>query len=728
MKFYLAPITTTITLLSLSAPIFAQQAEPQEAPTSKAPVITPKPELTKVEIKGSAQDYDPRRDDTASKTVLNREEILKYGDTNVYDVLKRAPGVTVIGNSIRMRGLGNGYTQILVNGERPPPGFSMDALAPDQIEKIEVIRAATAEHSMQAIAGTINIVLTKVVSKLQRDLRLHVGHAGEQNNAMLMGTLADRAGKLSYYLSFMLSRNDDKSPSLSSDLFTTPEGQVIQSRQTRSLNESRNTSIGAYPRLSWKFDNTDQLHVSGFLQSQHGEYDYVAATTNRVGTFPTPDYVNRQSDNRNRSQFYGGSMNWVATLGGGKLDAKLNVSRGQVTSASRSLATTADSGTTLQRDTDGVDIFTNYGTSGKYTRTILDNHSLAAGWEASRQATEQSSVRVEGLITDLPVRTAELFNPQVTKLAAYAQDEWNITKNWSVYQGVRWEGIQTESVGSGLLTTQSRNQVLSPVVQTLYKFPGKGGRQLRLALTRTFKAPSIGQLSARRYESVLNTRFNPDSSGNPGLRPELANGLDLTYEHFWFPGAVFSISASARQIKDYIRSRLAQDSGGHWLIQPLNDGNAQVRTLDVELKFPLRAVMKDTPPLDFRASVNRNWSQVDSVPGPDNRLDQQVPLSAVLGLDYRADKFNTGVSFSFREGGPVRISEQQSARMQLHRDLEAYLLYKFTPGLQLRVAVSNALGEDNRTESRYDDSSGSSQTFTSRPGSPRLQANLEIKF
>lgn len=731
MKLHLTPIAIAITLLSSSAPILAQQVDSIEA--AKSPVITSKPvtekgEMTKVEIKGSAQDYDPRRDDTASKTVLNRDEILKYGDTNVFDVLKRAPGVTVIGNSIRMRGLGNGYTQILVNGERPPPGFSMDALAPDQIEKIEVIRAATAEHSMQAIAGTINIVLTKVVSKLQRDLRLHVGHSGDQNNGMLMGTLADRAGKLSYYLHFMLSRNDDKSSNLSSDLFTTPEGRVIQSRETHSLNENRSTSIGAYPRLSWKLDNDDQLHVSAFLQSQHGENDYVAATTNRIGVFPTPDYVNRQSDNGNRSHFYGGNMNWVAKLGGGKLDAKLNLSRGQVTSASRSLATTADSGTTLQRDTDGVDVFTNYGSTGKYTRTMFDSHSLAAGWEVSRQATEQTSLRVEGLITDVAVRTVELFNPQVTKLAGYAQGEWNITKNWSMYQGLRWEGIQTESAGSGLLTTQSSHHVLSPVAQTLYKFPDKSGRQLRMALTRTFKAPTTGQLSARRYESVLNTRFNPDSSGNPDLRPELANGLDLTYEHFWFPGAVFSVGASARHIKDYIRNRLAQDSRGHWLIQPLNLGSAQVRTLDVELKFPFKAVMKDAPPLDFRASVNRNWSRVESVPGPDNRLDQQVPLSAVLGLDYRADKFNTGASFAYRAGGPVRISEQQSARMQLHRDLEAYLLYKFTQGLQLRVAVSNALGEDNRTESRYDDSSGSSQTFTHSPRSPRFQANLEIKF
>jgi len=38
------------------------------------------------------------------------------------------------------------------------------------------------------------------------------------------------------------------------------------------------------------------------------------------------------------------------------------------------------------------------------------------------------------------------------------------------------------------------------VAQTLYKFPDKSGRQLRMALTRTYKAPNTNQLSARRYE------------------------------------------------------------------------------------------------------------------------------------------------------------------------------------------------------------------------------------
>ena len=51
--------------------------------------------IQRVEVKGAAANYDPRRGDTASKTVLSAQEIRKYGDDNIFDVLKRAPGVTV---------------------------------------------------------------------------------------------------------------------------------------------------------------------------------------------------------------------------------------------------------------------------------------------------------------------------------------------------------------------------------------------------------------------------------------------------------------------------------------------------------------------------------------------------------------------------------------------------------------------------------------------------------
>ncbi len=108
---------------------------------------------------------------------MRRDEIARYGDTSLADVFKRIPGVTVstgAGRSVevRMRGLAGGYTQILVNGERTPAGFSLDSVAPEQIERIEVLRVAMAEFSTESVAGTINLVLRKAARKRTREAKL----------------------------------------------------------------------------------------------------------------------------------------------------------------------------------------------------------------------------------------------------------------------------------------------------------------------------------------------------------------------------------------------------------------------------------------------------------------------------------------------------------------------------------------------------------------------------
>src|SRR5205085_5104517 len=159
--------------------------------------------MQQVVVTGSADAYDPRRDDTATKIVVNHDEIVKYGDTTVSDVLKRVPGVTVggaagRGGDIRMRGLGAGYTQVLINGERAPAGFSIDSLAPDVIERIEVLRAASAEFSTQSIAGTINIVLKKTIKTAQRELKAGYGHGRDVANPSFNLQLSDLLGTLSY--------------------------------------------------------------------------------------------------------------------------------------------------------------------------------------------------------------------------------------------------------------------------------------------------------------------------------------------------------------------------------------------------------------------------------------------------------------------------------------------------------------------------------------------------
>ena len=121
----------------------AQAAEPAPggvpAPAPPAPAPSKEPEaqrLAPVEITGGrANDVQERRNSTTAKIIVGREEIDRFGDSTLGDVLKRLPGVTIQGRpgrggAIRLRGLGSGYTQILLDGERVPPGFSLDSLTP----------------------------------------------------------------------------------------------------------------------------------------------------------------------------------------------------------------------------------------------------------------------------------------------------------------------------------------------------------------------------------------------------------------------------------------------------------------------------------------------------------------------------------------------------------------------------------------------------------------------
>jgi len=726
--------TPSLILVSImpAAALAQTAAEPAPAAKPKEAPVKQDGKVATVEVKGSGSTYDPRRDDTASKTVINADEIRKYGDDNVYDVLKRAPGVTVTGKTLRMRGLGEGYTQILVNGDRPPPGFSLDNLAPDQIERIEIVRAASAEFSMGAIAGTINIVLKKIAAKAQRDLRLAYANTPVNHNYSLGGTLADKRGNLAWFINAFQFGSLNSSVNTGSASLTLPSGQVTQQRSTRSESEGHSRGTVLFPRLTWKAENGDELTLSGAIQSIRAVSDSRSHYDNQIGSFGNPDYIDSTSRSPFRLNLGQGELGWIAKIAGGKLDLKVSRERSRSAYDNHSDAFTAGRSQRLVRDWDTIDRDNRTSLRGKYTRSLFEGHALSAGLEGSVQDSEQVRNRREQLNGAAPTRIVESFEPEVTRLAGYAQDEWSIDKQLSVYLGARWEGVRTESEAdsgpAGRFSTSSRNHVLSPVAQTLYKFPDGSGRQLRLALTRTYKAPAIEQLTARRYESAVNTRFAPDHSGNPSLRPELANGIDLTYEHFLKDGAMFSASVSRRAITDTIRNLLVVDAAGRWVVRPVNDGDAVVRSLQLEAKAPGKRFWSALDGVDLRASFSRNWSKVESVPGPGNRLDGQTPMSATAGFDYRKGNLTTGASLAWQKGGWVRLSDAQSDYKLSRRDLDAYVLYKFNPRYQLRISANNLLGQDTASDRLYRDAQGSSRETNFNTGYVRLAANLEMKF
>lgn len=723
------PLRLTLIAAAVVASFAAHAQETQSKGGTEQKAAESK--MQQVEVRGSAEAYDPRRDDTASKIVVNHDEIVKHGDTSVLDVLKRVPGVTVSGangrgGEIRMRGLGSGYTQILINGERAPAGFSIDSLAPDVIERIEVLRAATAEFSTQSIAGTINIVLKKAIKTAQRELKLGYGRGPDFTNPTANLQLSDKAGKMSWSLAANVIHQEAGRDSPALEEGIDPAGREVLLRETASSAGTHFDAINITPRINWNLANGDTVTWQTFLNANRFAMDQYSDVSTLLGSAPQFPHQGMWMTNTNR--FFRTDVNWTHKLeSGSKLDFKLGTAVGALRNDTHRMA--FDRGVpTLDSDIYSHGTDRDLSSTGKYTNPLVENHSLAVGWDMGFH--NRSDARYQN---DLPIGGApafildEHYNGRVARLAGFVQDEWNVTPRWSVYMGVRWEGIQTRVEGNTFDTAHARSSVWSPLMQTLYKLPGTKADQVRLALTRTYKSPDVQSLIPHRFLSLNNSSTEPDFMGNPNLKPELARGIDASYEHFWEGGGMLSASVSSRQIKDFTR-QMVVFKDGRWVGMPFNYGDARTYGLELESKFPLKTLFAAAPAIDLRASVSRNWSTVDSVPGPNNRLDQQTPLSATFGIDYKAGQLTTGASYAFKNGGPVRITVNQMAYQSVRRDLDMYALWKFNPQYQLRLALSNVLRQDFINSGSYADASGSVTRTSIYPGKMIARATLEMKF
>ena len=312
------PRTLLILAAGLSSPALAQPSPPD-------------PPVPQVEVKSTTAAYDPRRDDTASRIVVRREEIERYGDASVTDVLKRIPGVSITVGSggaqeVRMRGLAGGYTQILLDGERTPPGFTLSTLSPEMIERIEVLRAASAEFSNESVAGTINIVTRRKVRKTEREMKLGYMEAREFRGPTFSADLADRGDTSSW--SFAASGNHDAldRETRSYQTNTRPDGSLDMRRVTSLAERGRMNRLNLSPRLGWTFGNGDSLEwdtlANGSSFRNHGH----AVTTTTIGTPPpVPDlHTVGAFDDRMLST----NLRWTSTLASGaKLESKIGLTR-----------------------------------------------------------------------------------------------------------------------------------------------------------------------------------------------------------------------------------------------------------------------------------------------------------------------------------------------------------------------------------------------------------------
>ncbi|MBA4175011.1 MAG: TonB-dependent receptor [Leptothrix sp. (in: Bacteria)] len=757
--------------LALAAAAAAAQTTPPVAPAAAASAPTPTPATTqRIEITGGREsDTAQRRNATAAKIVIGREEIDKFGDATVGEVLRRLPGVTTPGapgrgGPPRMRGLGGGFTQLLIDGQPVPRGFSLESLTPEQVERIEILRAPTAETGARAIAGTINIITREGFRRRLNDLRLGFGVENGQLSRAVNWTHSDSAGALTYNVSGSLfDPHRESSNTTRTTVADAATGTLLEDRTATSTSRDKRLGANLTSRLQWRLGGEgagsgDMLALTPSIFHTEARSDSpfrLDQTLRRPTTPGLYDFGN----GRNESAFTNARLagQWRQRLGG--VRAELNGGGGAWRSRSDSLRTEFSNASaqplrTLEDHSrsrqDSLDLklkLTGLAGGGEQG----GEHSLVAGAEIDAQRRSETSSSLQNGTT-LLADFGENLKASSVRLAAYAQDEWQLNPNWSAQAGLRWEGITTrgDAAQAGEPRPSNRSSVWTPLMHAVWKPDPKGRDQVRLSLTRSYRSPDLGNLIARPsfsrdYNPRLgsNIKAAPDSAGNARLAPELATGIDIAIERYLDAGGVLSANVFRRNITDLMRG-VPQLETVSWSPFPRyvrrmqNIGDATTSGLELEAKFRLDQLVSGASAVELRGNLSLYRSRVKSVPGPDNRLDQQAKASANLGADYRmrGRPLTLGGNINWVPGTTTRIDADQTSTTSTKAVWDAYALWAFTPNVGLRLLGNNLVARDYATTTVNDSvvaGAGGNliERSTLRSGGPsfvNMQLRLELKL
>ena len=746
MPFHLLP-TAGACLLFLNAvsAVHAQTVPSASLPAAAAsapekPVTTPAAteKLERVVISGSASDTELRRQSSASKIIIGREEIERFGDSTVGEVLKRLPGVTTggrpgRGGDIRMRGMGGGYTQILIDGERMPPGFSLDSLTPEQVERIEVMRAPTAEFGARAVAGTINVVLREALQKRLNELRLGTQLENSRVNTNLSWTRNDKMSELlggllgsgagdAYSLSVSTFHNDRLDPTHQHTF-----GDTQDMRITGQSHDSR-TGLHMTGRLQWRLGQGDSFSLQPFAVFSKGRGD------NQQHLVQTPgqaQYDTASTEAQSRFGMFRLAAQYQKRLGEAtRLEVKSNLGKMKSHSQSERLEFN-DQAIQTRAFSDVSDVAErSWSLTGKLSHELVNEHSVVAGLEAEGVKRQESRVQIDNgqpVLNDF----GDTFGASTLRLAAYIQDEWKLNKQWSAYAGLRWESIQTRS-DDAQSDTSSQSRVWSPLFHTVWKPSETSKDQVRLSLTRSYRAPAVQALMARPTLSLLeNSQTHPDTVGNPQLKPELATGIDLAFEHYLSSGGLLSINFFDRHIQNLMRplvtlTNVPWSDEPRWVSQFQNIGTAVSRGVELEAKGRLSEIVDTNIALNLRANLSFFRSSVAGVPEPDNRIDGQPAATANLGADYRLKTLplTLGGNLNWTPETTVRQSDIQTKYTGTKRVLEGFAAYTVSPDLTVRLTATNLLPLDYRSASTV----GTETTETLNKTMTQIQLRFEFRL
>ena len=469
-----------------------------------------------------------RLEDTPVITnLITRAEIEATGAENIGEVLEHTAGIIIHrdghGDGVQLQGLNSEYILILVDGE-PQVGriagkLDMARLAVENVERIEIVKGATASlFGNAALGGVINIITRKATSPFS----VQVSQTFEQNTTLdSRGTLELQRDNLNALLT--LSRNHRNPIDLdTSDLTTTIDGYA-------NVTGSARTEYQLTPATNFIFSG------QYFTQNQEGISENGPVAFDRLG-----DIENFSGSVGVEHEFGDRTHGTPASLLTGKLyatrydDESTVVNRDSAEISSRNLNIQDLLKGELQFDT-----------------TLWEKHQLTLGGEVILENLQ--SQRITG--GERGILTNSLFAQNVFRpISAFAL-----------------------VIGGRLDNHSEFGTHFSPKLSTLYRMTDN--LRLRFSYGQGFRAPDFKNL----YLDFTNVTSGYQVLGNPNLRPESSHSWNLGLEYQIFDGLLGRVHAYRNDLHNLIEAeRIGKSTAGGSKFEYQNISKAFTEGVDVE--------------------------------------------------------------------------------------------------------------------------------------------------
>ena len=687
----------------------------QAAPAESAPAPTP---VQQVDVRVSADAQ--RRADVAGRQVVTRDELLRHGDASLADALRRVPGLSVGGRGqateLKLGGLGDGHTQVLLNGEPVPRDFALDNLPLDSLERVEITRGASVQNA-QAIAGSINLITRKATALATRELKLSAGRQWGRPQSAATLNLGDRVGAATWGLGLTASSEHLLWPDTEEESQRDGLTGTVTQRSLTAKRESDNTrAISANPRLSWKHEDAADGRAgegagagagaggSWQLSTDHSLRHAISGggVADRREALDGPPPAQAVSDldlNYQRWFWRGRTQAQRVEADGSRTELRLNLTWSRRDQHSRlqawdSLPQAVLDETVTGRATDRSAVL-----NLNHQRPLGDAHRLDLGAELEQARRSESRVQTDQpLPAGLPPEDQdERYDARTRRRALYAQDDWTLGRRTEAQLGLRVEQLDTDSAGNVFTEVVQAHRLVGPVMR-LSSTPEGTQDTWKLGLSRGFKLPAPRDVMPRRYAPIDVSPTTPAMTGNPDLRPERAWSLDGSWSRpvpAWAGDLV--LSAAWRRIEDVILDRLiAQplDLRTPWLLQRFNAGAAWAANLEASLHGEAKGLISDAAPLRWQGSLSLNRSRLLDVDGAHPALPGQAPWQLKLGAGQRLGAWTANLGLEAQGAAVADLPTGRRQGVNARHAATADLAWQPRPRLTWRLAATQAWASD----------------------------------